>query len=421
MSTKAHHKLTLHIVIALITGGITGLIFNQVAFPAWFAENMVNNVFDTIGTVFIHAMRMLVVPLVFVSLVVGTASLGDTRRLGTLATKTVFYFFITTLIALVIALLLATSLNVGKGTTLTSDAEYIGITTTSLKDVITNIFPTNPFLALTEDNMLQVIFFAMFLGITISLTGRPAEFIKTFFTSFNDVMMKMVMLVMHFAPYGVFCLMAVTFANLGFDVVRELFLFVIVTVLAMVIHVVVVYTGLLKYVAKLPIKPFLMKMRTSILFAFSSSSSNATLPIVMETVEHKLGVNNSVAAFTLPLGTTVNMDGTAIMQAVATVFIANIFGVDLTLTQYFLILITATLASVGTAGTPGSGTLILAMILTSVGLPPEGVGLVIGVDRLTDMFRTAVNVMGNATVTCVIAKSEKALDQTVYNNLKLED
>lgn len=262
--------------------------------------------------------------------------------------------------------------------------------------------------------MLQIIVFALLFGLAISKAGEHGVRVRTFFDDLNEVIMQMVHILMDLAPYGVFCLLAALFADIGLDVLGSLASYFFAVVAVLLIHAVVVYGSLLIFLGRLNPLVFLKKMRPVQLFAFSTSSSNATLPVTLDVVEHRLGVDNSVAAFTVPLGATINMDGTAIMQGVATVFIAQAYGVDIGLSGYLTVIATATLASIGTAGVPGVGLIMLAMVLQQVQLPVEGIALIIGVDRLLDMLRTAVNVTGDATVSCLVAKSENALNEDIY-------
>lgn len=265
--------------------------------------------------------------------------------------------------------------------------------------------------------MLQVIVFAILIGLAISRSGVHGDRLAQQFQDWNEIMMTLVTLLMKLAPYGVFCLLFSLFAKQGIGVIGDLALYMVTVLLVLAIHMFAVYPILLKALAGLTPVMFLRKMRNTQVFAFSTASSSATIPVTLRTVEQRLGVNNRIASFTVPLGATINMDGTAIMQGVATVFIAQAFGLELTLIDYLLVVATATLASVGTAGVPGVGLVTLAMVLQQVGLPVEGIALIIGVDRLLDMVRTAVNVTGDATVSCIVASSEDAIDRDVFNDI----
>lgn len=416
MNTK---NLTTAILFAMILGAILGGILNNFFMNYSFvSEFLVGNVFHVIGKIFINSLKMLVVPLVFVSLVCGVAALGDINKLGRLGGKALLFYLSTTAIAITIALSIATIVAPGQGFDLsaTNTQTFIAKESPSLADTIINLVPTNPIQAMAKGEMLPLIVFALLFGIAIVMAGEAGKRVEKHFNDYNEIIMQLVMILMKLAPIGVFSLIAKTFALQGFDVIKPLLDYFMVVVLALIIHALITYPLLLKSFSGLSISTFLSKMRSVQIFAFSTASSNATMPITLENCEQNLGVDNKVASFTIPLGATINMDGTAIMQGVATVFIANVYGIDLAMSDYLLIILTATLASIGTAGVPGVGLIMLAMVLNQVGLPVEGIALIIGVDRLLDMMRTAVNVTGDATGTVIIAKSEGNLDHKIYNN-----
>lgn len=370
------------------------------------------------GKLFIASLKVLVVPLVFVSLVCGVCHLRDQSSLGWLSLKTIVLYLATTGLAISLALFLASWIEPGLGVRMDTDGSYQPPVPTPLIDVLAGIFPSNPIRAMADGNMLQVIVFALLIGVAIGRSGDHGARIGAHFTDWNEVLMKLVTLLMSFAPYGVFCLLFTLFAKQGLGKVEDLALYMITVVAALLLHGLVVYPLLLKLLSGLSPRPFLRKMRNAQLFAFSTASSTATVPVTLGTVEQRLGVQNRVAAFAVPLGATINMDGTAIMQGVATVFIAQAFQLDLSMTDYLLVVLTAMLASIGTAGVPGVGLVTLALVLKQVGLPLEGIGLIIGVDRILDMIRTAVNITGDAMVSVVVANSEKAIDPQIYNNLR---
>ncbi|GGW73214.1 proton/glutamate symporter [Alishewanella tabrizica] len=376
----------------------------------------VDGIFHVGGEIFIASLKMLVVPLVFVSLVCGTCSLSDTSKLGRLGGKSIGLYLITTAIAISVAIAAALFIGPGNGVEMRSDATFDVSAAPTLAQVFINIFPSNPIQSMASGNMLQIIVFAVLFGLAVALSGKTGERVAALFTDLNEVIMKLVTLLMNLAPYGVFFLMAKLFTTLGYGTIASLLKYFLVVLAVLLFHGLAVYPSILKILTGLNPIIFLRKMRDAALFAFSTSSSNATLPVTMETVNKKLGVNNSISSFTVPLGATINMDGTAIMQGVATVFIAQVFGVDLTLTDFLMVILTATLASIGTAGVPGVGLIMLAMVLQQVGLPVEGIALIIGVDRLLDMTRTAVNITGDAMVSCVVAKSEGEFNADIYNN-----
>ena len=268
---------------------------------------------------------------------------------------------------------------------------------------------------MADGNMLQVIVFAILLGIAISRSEQLGAKVLKSFESLNAVIMEMIMMLMQLAPFGVFCLLAKIFYSTGFDLIQQLLAYFLTVVAALVFHAAVIYTLLLRVLTGFSPRQFLHHLRPVLMFGFSTASSNATMPITLDTVQKKMGVKKSIAAFTVPLGATINMDGTAIMQGVATVFIAQAYQIDVGVVGYLTVILTATLASVGTAGVPGVGLITLALVLQQVGLPVEGIALIIGVDRLLDMLRTAVNLTGDSLVACVVANSEQAIDKTVFN------
>ncbi|MCF7519283.1 MULTISPECIES: dicarboxylate/amino acid:cation symporter [Pseudoalteromonas] len=428
MSKVRSLSLTSRIMIGMVLGVVVGFIFQAILageddfliplglFSLPIKAFFVDGIFHVGGQIFIASLKMLVVPLVFVSLVCGTCSLSDPKKLGRLGGKSILLYLFTTAIAITVAITLALIFNPGEGINLPSDANYSAKEAPTLAQVIIGMFPTNPIDAMASGNMLQVIVFALLFGIAMALSGKAGKRVASVFEDLNTVILKLVTLLMNIAPYGVFFLMAKLFTTIDLKLIKSLALYFSIVVLALFIHGLVNYSILLKVLTGLSPVTFLKKMKNACLFAFSTSSSSATMPITLETANKKLGAHNSVASFTIPLGATINMDGTAIMQGVATVFISQVFAVDLSISDYLMVILTATLASVGTAGVPGVGLIMLAMVLNQVGLPVEGIAIIIGVDRLLDMTRTAVNVTGDCMVTCVVAKSEGQLDEDVFND-----
>ena len=335
--------------------------------------------------------------------------------MGPMAIKTIALYLFTTCVAITIALSVALLLDPGEGAEYQTNTSYEATPAPPLRDVIVNIFPSNPVKAMADGNMLQVIVFAILLGMAISRLGKKGERISGAFNALNEVVMEMVLILMRLAPYGVFCLLAKIFYTTGFSLIAQLIMYFLSVVLALFIHALVVYPLLLKLFTGLSPLQFFKCIRPVMMFGFATASSNATLPITLETAEEKLGIKNAIASFTVPLGATLNMDGTAIMQGVATVFIAQAFQVDIGVSGYLMVIVTATLASIGAAGVPGVGLITLALVLQQVGLPVEGIALIIGVDRLLDMLRTAVNVTGDSAVSCIVASSENALDRDIFN------
>ena len=414
-------SLTSKIVIGMVSGIVLGIILQlTIADHPWVQSFLINGLFTVVGEIFISSLMMLVVPLVFVSLVLGTSALSDPAKLGRLGGKAIGLYLFTTAIAISIAIAAALLVRPGDGMNLTTEASFDAAEAPSFGQVLIDMVPRNPINAMAEGNMLQIIVFAVLFGVALTLVGKPGERLKGFFEDFNTVIMKLVLLLMAVAPYGVFALMTRLFADLGFETIGNLLKYFLLVLTVLIIHGLVTYPVMLKAFTGLNPLIFLRKMRNAQLFGFSTASSNATIPVTLETARRKLGVSNSVSSFTVPLGATINMDGTAIMQGVATVFIAQVYGVDLTLVDYMMVIATATLASVGTAGVPGVGLIMLAMVLQQVGLPVEGIALIIGVDRLLDMTRTAVNITGDCMVTTIIGKSEGQLDERVFNDPKAD-
>ncbi len=397
---------------------VLGVLINLFGQDSALAQNiLVGGILEVIGKVFVAALKMMVVPLVFVSLVGGVTALGNVNALGRIGGKALLFYLITTAIAISLALGLASLISPGQAFEINSVdvTEFQAKEAPSLADVIIGMVPSNPISAMAEGSMLQIIVFALLFGLAITMAGERGTHVLNFFNDLNEVIMKMVSLVMALAPLGVFALIAKTFATQGLDLFLPLMGYFITVVLALLLHGIGTFSLFLNAVGKLNPVTFFQNMRPVFLFAFSTASSNATIPVSLKTLEQRMGVKNSVASFTVPLGATINMDGTAIMQGVATVFIANVYGIDLGIAAFLTVIMTATLASIGTAGVPGVGLIMLAMVLEQVGLPVEGIALIIGVDRLLDMMRTVVNVTGDATATCLIAKSEKAFNQETFD------
>ncbi len=392
-----------------LTLNITGWNSNEIV-----QTYVVGGFFHVIGKLFILSLKMMVVPLVFVSLFCGTTALREPSMLGSIGGRTLMFYLLTTAIALVIALSFATLIGVGQGSEIQAVA-YEAKEGKSFVAVILSIID-NPIKAMAEGNMLAIIVFAIILGLSATMAGQAGEQVIDFFKAFNVVIMKMVMLIMHFAPYAVFAILAKVCAELGIGAIKDLAGYFFTVLGLLIFHALVIYPVLLKLLSGLNPVTFLKKMEAAITFAFGTSSSNATIPVTLRTVTERLGVNRSVASFTVPFGATINMDGTAIMQGVACVFIANLYGVDLTTTQLITVVLMATMASIGSAGVPSAGLVMLQGVLLQVGLPIEGIGIILGIDRLLDMTRTAVNITGDAAVTCIVGKSQGQFDQAVYDD-----
>lgn len=399
----------------MLLGAIVGLTFNLAKPPqllqAWFVDGL----FDMGGKLFIALLKMMVVPLVFVSLVVGAASLEDVSRLGRIGFKTLALYLITTSIAVSIAIGMALIIQPGVGFNLQTDSQFKVKEAPPISDFLLKIVPTNPLQSLVQGEMLQIILFSIFFGLALAIAAPKKGPVISFFKETDMVIMRMVHFIIQLAPYGVFFLLAKVMATQGLAAIEPLTKYFLLVLLALLVHGALILPGLLSVMARLNPIQFFRRFKGVPLFAFSTSSSSATIPISFETAVDKLGVSNAVASFSIPLGATINMDGTAIMQGAATVFIAQVYGVDIGPTGYLTVIAMATLASIGTAGVPGVGLITLAMVLRQVDLPAEGIGLIIGVDRLLDMARTVVNVTGDAIVSVIVSKSENEFNSEIFN------
>ena len=400
--------------IGLITGSLINAFASNIDFIQTY---FVNGLFHVIGAAFVNSLKMLVVPLVTFSLICGVCGIGDVAVLGRVGIKAFALYIVTTGLAITLALVVAILIAPGQGfEQATSTVSFTPKPAPPLTEVFINIVPSNPINAFAEGNMLQIIFFVILFAIAMLMTGEIGCQLAETAEKLNEVMMKVVTLVMDFAPIGVFFLMAKTFSIQGIGLILPMIGYFSVVVICLLLHGFGTFSILLALFAKLNPWIFIKKMRPAHVFAFSTASSNATIPVTLQVVEKRLGVDNSTAAFTVPLGATINMDGTAIMQGVATVFIANVYAIDLGVSDYLTVVGMSILASIGTAGVPGVGLIMLAMVFNQVGLPVEGIGLILGVDRILDMIRTTINITGDATVTCIVARSENNLDDTIFND-----
>ena len=412
-------NLTFRILIGMGAGLLIGIAVQQLGLDpsGWVRGFLVDGVLDAGGQIFIASLKLMVVPLVFVSLVCGAARLGASASMGRLGGKTLGMYLLTTALAVTLALTTALIVEPGAGADAPpTDIDYQPKPAPSVKETLINIFPTNPVAAMAEGRMLQVIVFALLFGIALAKSGDSGQRIRGVFDDINEALMKLITLLIQLAPYGVFCLMTTLFASVGWREIFKLLGYFLTVAATLALHLALIYPALLMLIGRVTPTTFFAKMREPMLVGFSTSSSGATLPVTLRTVEHRVGVRNEVAAFAVPLGATINMDGTAIMQGVATVFIAQFYGIDLGLADYLTVILTATLASVGTAAVPGVGLITLTMVLTQVGLPVEGIMLIIGVDRLLDMMRTAVNIAGDGMVATTVARSEGQLDLAVFQD-----
>lgn len=403
---------TTRILLSMLLGISFGSLIN-VFFLDYNLILFLVEILSALGAIFISSLKLMVVPLVFFSLVTGVAQITDSSKLGSISIKAIFLYLATTSIAISLALFFSNFFNIGSGAGLKSEAEFLAPSPPSLKEVFINIFPTNPIASMANGEMLQIIVFSLLVGMGVKSLSSSTNIIN-FFVSGNNLMLKIVELIIWFAPIGIFCLLTDIFSQIGFSVIYDLAGYFLLLVAVLLFHGIFVYSFFLYSFTKLNPIVFFSKLKEVIFFAFSTSSSSATMPLTLKTAKDKLGVDQSVASFTIPLGATINMDGTAIMQGVATVFISQVYGVDLTTTDFLMVILTATLASIGTAGVPGVGLIMLAIVLQQVGLPVEGIALIIGVDRLLDMVRTSVNVCGDSMIACLISSSENNLSQEIF-------
>lgn len=416
--TKKKLSLSTIIFIALLTGAVFGILIHYFIPEGYFRDTiLINGIFYVLGNGFIRLMQMLVVPLVFCSLVCGAMAIGDTKTLGTVGVKTIIFYLITTALAVCLALSVASLINPGLGMheTVSDTSAAVETSTINFADTLLNIIPKNIFNSLANGDMLPVIVFALFIGILLASMGNRVSTVANFFSQFNDIMMEMTTAVMKVAPVGVFCLIAKTFAGIGFDAFVPMLKYMGSVILALALQCFVVYQVLLFLFTRLNPFRFIRKFFPVMTFAFSTSTSNATIPLSIDTLFKKIGVSKRISSFTIPLGATINMDGTSIMQGVAVIFIAQAYGIDLTPSALATVVATATVASIGTAGVPSVGLVTLSMVLTSVGLPTEGIALIMGIDRILDMLRTAVNITGDAVCTTIIARQQGAFKKEVFD------
>lgn len=418
-TTKKKMGLTTKIFIALLLGLVSGVILNLWVPKGYVRDTiLVDGICYVIGNGFIRLMKMLVVPLVFTSIVCGASSIGDTKALGKVGIRTIIFYLTTTALAITVAIGVAVLIKPGIGLDMSSiEAGDVTVAkTTSATETLLNIIPENPIESLANGTMLQIIFFALIVGILLAKMNERAEMISNLFTQINDLMMEMTNLVMKFAPIGVYFMLTRTFANLGFDAFVPLLKYMASVTLGLALQCFGVYMVLLFVFTRLNLFRFVKKFFPVMAFAFSTSTSNASIPLNIDTLEEKMGVSRKISSFTIPLGATINMDGTSIMQGVAVVFAAQAYGMNLGPSGYLTVIATATLASIGTAGIPSVGLVTLSMVFAAVGLPVEAIALIMGIDRILDMLRTAVNITGDAVCTTIVAHQNKAIDRETFNS-----
>lgn len=402
-------KLWKKMLLGLLLGTVTGIILGPYAVYL-----------KPFGTIFLGLLNMVVVLLVFSSMAAGVTSINDVKKLGRVGLKTLLMYLLTTAVAIILAAVMAKIVNPGRGIHLGSIETKIAVeaTTPSLLNLFLDLVPSNPLGALANGNILQVIFFAIFLGIAINFAGEKGKPLARGLEALSDVMFSMTKMIMNFAPYGVFAIMAWVAGSFGIAVLWPLLKLVLAHYFTCTLHLILIYGGILFFMAKVKIRPFFKGMSEAMTLAASTTSSSATMPVTLHCVKENLGVSKNIANFSIPLGTTINMNGTAIFQGLATVFIAQAYGIELGWQNLLIIVITGTFAAVGCAGIPGGGLVTLSIVLGSVGLPLEGIAIVAGIDRLRDIVGTVTNVLGDAVVAVYVAKSEGEFDEKTYNNEK---
>ncbi|SFP94261.1 Na+/H+-dicarboxylate symporter [Nitrosomonas cryotolerans] len=411
--------MTTKILTWMVAGLLLGSAINTFVYDvAWVQDYFVHGLFHITGEIFINLLKMLVVPLVTFSLITGVYGIGDIKKLGRIGIKAFILFLFTTALAITLAILVSIMIDPGKNFDLTQIEQDAFVTPEAppLTQILIDIVPSNPVAAYAEGNMLQIIFFTILFAICLLMIGQRGRALAEGIDCLNEVLMKLVSVIMSIAPYGVFALMAKTFSIQGLGLILPIISYFGTAILVLLLHTMGTLMILLKLFGQVSLKSFLRKMWTVQVFAFSTSSSNATIPVTLRATEKRLGIDNATASFIVPFGATINMDGTAIIQGVATVFIANVYGVELGLIGYLTVIGMAVLASIGTAGVPGVGLIMLAMVFNQIGLPVEGIALIMGVDRLLDMIRTAVNVTGDAVITTIVARSENNISMQIFND-----
>ena len=411
------NNLTRNILLGMFAGFVVGAFFYYTNFFSDQATLFVEKYIFVLGsTIFINLLKMLIVPLIFFSLVSGISSLSNLSSLGKITSKTIALYLATTAIAVSLSLFIGTIFKPGSGYSSTISVAPDNLPPSqSVFETIVNIFPSNILDAMANNEMLAVVFFSILFGLALNKTNHLTDNLSNSFEKLNTVFMQLVITVISFAPIGVFCLIGKFVIVDGLDVFQEAFKYVVLLIAVLIIHAFVTYSLILKLFTTISIKRFFIKMKDVAIFAFSTSSSAATIPVTLKTVQDELGVNKNVASFVVPVGATINMDGTAIMQGMATVFIAQMSGIDLTLIQYVQVVLLAVVASIGAAAVPSAGTITLVLILQQFGLPLEAIGIILAVDRILDMLRTSVNVTGDAAVSCIVAESEGMLDKNIFN------
>ena len=409
-------NLTRNILLGMFFGFALGSLAYYFDFIPSSIEDFIQvYIFNLGGSIFINLLKMLIVPLVFFSLVSGISSLSSLQSLGNITFKTISLYLGTTAIAVSLSLFVASIFKPGAGYSSDIAAPEKLPEGQSVYSTILDIFPSNIIEAMANNQMLAIVFFSILFGLALNKTNHLTGNLSESFEKLNTVFMQLVLMIMSYAPIGVFCLIGKFVITDGLDIFQEAFMYVVLLISVLLFHAIVTYSFFLKVFTNLSPLVFFKKMKETAIFAFSTSSSAATIPVTLKTVTTDLGVNKNIASFVIPVGATINMDGTAIMQGMATVFIAQMSGIDLSLFQYMQVVLLAVIASVGAAAVPSAGTITLVIILQQFGLPLEAIGIILAVDRILDMIRTSVNVTGDATVACIVAHSEGLLDKDVFD------
>ena len=405
-------SFTKKIIVSMILGILVGVTFNLTSLIESYLGAYVVNLLDLVSYLFLSSLKLIIVPLIFFSIVCGIVSLSDDVSISRLGIKTLLLYTTTTVIAISLGLLFSSFIN------------YEPIEMKNLDSVINienietdgNIFPSNIFKSLSDGNIIHLLIFAVLIGISAARIKNRIKTFVQYFYDFNDVINELVKLIISFTPIAVFCILAKTFSTQGIETIMSLAGYFFTVVFVLLFHFFFTFSTLIKFFTALNPVKFFQNLKDVVIFTFSTSSSSASIPFTLKAAEEKYGIDKSIGTFTVPLGATINMDGTAIMQGCATFFLASLYGIDLGINEIVTIVITATIASIGTAGIPSAGIIMLTVIFTQIGIPLEGITLLLGVDRLLDMMRTSVNVSGDICISCVIASSERKINEKIFNS-----
>ena len=405
-------SFTKKIIVAMILGITTGVFLNIFSYDTSLSNFIVINFFNLVSDLFISALKLVIIPLIFFSIVCGIISMSDDTSLSRLGIKTLSLYLFTTIIAISLGLLFSSFIDYEP--ILLSNLEA----NVSIDNIKTesNIFPTNIFQSLSDGNIIHLLIFSVLIGIAASKVKDNAKTFINYFHEFNTVINELVKIIISFTPIAVYCILSKTFATQGLETLTPLMGYFFTVVFVLLIHFFITFSLLLKTFTNLNPKQFFINIKEVIVFTFSTSSSSASIPFTLKAATEKCGINKSISSFTIPLGATINMDGTAIMQGCATFFLASLYGIDLGMSEILTIVVTATIASIGTAGIPSAGIIMLTVIFTQIGIPLEGITLLLGVDRLLDMMRTSINVSGDLCISCIVASSENKIDETIYKS-----